>query len=590
MPILTWPFALFGLTALPGVAVIYMLRTRSRRHVVSSLMLWADQRRPRSGGLKFQRIQTPLLLILELLTVALLVLAAANPKLPTDRNRRPIVIVLDDSFSMLAGGDNSPRALGQKAIESELDSGRHSPVHFILASDLARTLGRPARTTRRAMAALDGWRCQGPAADLQAAVSLALALSASNDEGGGKARILVVTDRPPAEDPGPGDLRWLALGQARSNIAFTSAARSDRDGRRQCLIEVANFAAEQQSAVITIDGLGRPRRRTVALPAGATQAVRLDVPDPQAVIHATLGDDDLPADNSLTLLPQPQRIVRVDLSIANAALRDALTGALRASQRALVIDQRPTLLITDQSLPPPAGADTWGVQFIVDTKAEAYVGPFVVDRTHPLTDGLSLAGQVWSAAKAPPLPGQTVIAAGNVPLITERRRPGGRREIHIRLRPDISTLQDSANWPVLVSNLLEYRAAALPGAEQANVRLGAQARVALGDAVKSVTVTDPTGREVKSPAADKSASITARHPGIHTVTAGAAKYRFSANALAPDESDLRGCVTGDWGNWLTDRAVTSEYTSISWLLLLGALLAMAGCAAVVSISSRGGRR
>jgi len=588
MPILTWPVALFGLAALPGVAAIYMLRTRSRRHVVSSLMLWADQRRARAGGLKFQRIQTPLLLILELLIVAMLVLTAAGPKVPTDRNRRPLVVVLDDSFSMQAGGSGSPQALARKAIKDELDTGRHHPVQFVLASDRPRALGRPARTTQRAMAILANWTPRAPTADLQAAVALASALSAAND-GARKARILVVTDRPPPDDPGSGHLRWLALGRARANIAFTSAVRCERNGRQQCLIEVANFAAGKRSATFTIHGLGPPQRRTVALPAGATNAIRLDVPDARSVVRAALADDDLPADNSLTLLPQPQRIVRADLSIADKDLRDALARALTASGRAVTTARTPTLLITDQSPAPTAGPDAWLVQFVADAQADAYIGPFVVDRTHPLTDGLSLAGQVWAAGKASPLPGRTVVAAGNVPLIAERHRPGGRREIRIRLRPDISTVQDSANWPVLISNLLEYRAAALPGMERTNVRLGARARVALADAARTVTVTGPAGHESKSPVADRSASITVRSPGVYTVSASPAEYRFSANALAPAESDLRACVTGDWGDWLSDRAVAVEYTPIAWLLVLGALAAMAAHAAIVSGGLRGGR-
>ena len=588
MPIFTWPVALFGLAALPGVAAIYMLRTRSRRHVVSSLMLWADQRRARAGGLKFQRIQTPLLLFLELLIVAMLVLAAAGLKVPTDRNIRPLVIVLDDSFSMRAGGNNSPRALARKAIQTELDTGRHHPVQFVLASDRPGTLGRPARTTQRAMAALAGWTCRAPTADLQSAVALASALSEAND-GAGKARILIVTDHPPTDDPGPGDLRWLALGRARANIAFTAAVRSQRDGRQQCLIEVTNFAVDKRTATLTIHGLDRPQQRTAVLPAGATHAIRLDVPEAAGVVRASLADDDLPADNSLMLLPQPQRSVRVDLSIADNALRVDLARAMTASRRALITAAKPTLLITDQSPAPTVGPDTWLVQFVAEAEADAYVGPFVVDRTHPLTEGLSLAGQVWAAGKGPPPPGRTIVAAGNAPLITERHRPGGRREICIRLRPDISTLQDSSNWPVLISNLLEYRAAALPGMEQANVRLGARARVALADAARTVTVIDPDGREGKSPVSDRSASITARSPGLHTVIAGPAEYRFAANTLAPAESDLRACVTGDWGNWLSGRAMAVEYAPIAWLLVLAALVAIAAHAAIVSGGSIGGR-
>jgi hypothetical protein len=176
-----------------------------------------------------------------------------------------------------------------------------------------------------------------------------------------------------------------------------------------------------------------------------------------------------------------------------------------------------------------------------------------------------------------------------VPLVTERRRPGGRREIRIRLRPDISTLQASSNWPVLISNLLEYRAAALPGMERTNVSLGATARVALAGAARSVTVIDPDGREGKSPASDRSAAITARSPGVHTVIAGPAEHRFAANTLAPAESDLRACVTGDWGDWLSDSAVSSEYTPMAWLLVLVALAGITAHAVIVSGGFAGGR-
>jgi hypothetical protein len=588
MPILTWPFVLFGLTALPGVAAIYMLRTRSKRHVVSSLMLWTDQRRARAGGLKFQRIQTPLLLILELLIVTLLVLAAAGPKIPTARNRRPLVIVLDDSFSMRAGGENSPQALARQAIATELETGRHNPVQFVLASDRPVALGRPAWNIPLALATLENWTCQSSTADLQAAIMLATSIAQAGDQTS-KARILVVTDQKPAINPEPGDVRWLAFGQARANIAFTAAVRAERNKTQQCLIELTNFAESPQSAKITINGLEAPQQQTVTIPAGATHAIRLNVPDPKSTVHAVLADDDLTADNSLILLPQPQRIVRVDLSAAGKTMRDALTRALTASGQALLTDQRPTLQITDQMSASTTGPETWLVQFVAEAQGEAYVGPFVVDRSHPLTDGLSLAGQIWGAGKTARPHGRTIVAAGNIPLITERIRPGGRREIRVRLRPDISTLQDSANWPVLVSNMLEYRAAALAGMEQTNVRLGVRARVALDNPAQNITVTDPSGDQSKSPVADRSASIIARSPGVYTVNAGPAEYRFAANTLAPAESDLRDRTSGDWGDWLADRAVAVEYTSISWVLLLAALAMLAAHSVIVSPGARGAR-
>src|SRR5262245_49910249 len=104
LPLLTTPLALAGLLALPALVLIYWLRKSSRRLPVSSLMLWADLTEVRAGGLRIQRLQTPLLFLLELLALVFLTAAAAGPRLPIAAGQRPLVVVLDDSYSMLAGG------------------------------------------------------------------------------------------------------------------------------------------------------------------------------------------------------------------------------------------------------------------------------------------------------------------------------------------------------------------------------------------------------------------------------------------------------------------------------------------------------
>jgi len=551
-------------------------------------MLWTDQRRARAGGVKFQRIQTPLLLLLELLTVALLVLAAAGPRVPTGRHNRPLIVVLDDSYSMRAGGDNSPRARARLAIAAELETARHSPVQFVLAGVRPRVLGRPARTRERALEALDDWTCEAPSADIAAARALAESLSMAGDAVQ-KARILVVTDHAPPADIAPGDTCWRAFGQVRDNVAFTAAVRSRHGGKPTCLIEVANFSADRQSVAVSLDGVGATEPHTLDLAAGATGRLRLNLPDADATIGASLAGDALAVDNVLTLLPQPLRIVRVDLSVTGAALRRSLKRAIDASARAIITTERPTLLITDQPSAQLTARETWVVQFLAEADASAYVGPFVADRAHPLTEGLSLAGLVWAGGKTTDLPGRAVIAAGNVPLITELRKAGGRREIRIRLRPEISTLLDSTNWPVLVWNLLEYRGSALEGLRETNVRLGQSARLALTSAARSVTVTDPAGRVTKTPVSNSSATISAPRTGVFTVAAGEAKYAFAANALSPAESDLRGCALGDWGDWLSERALATEYMPIGWLLVLAAMACMVGHAAIVSHVARARR-
>ena len=94
----------------PILVGIYLLRTRSRRYPVSSLMLWMNQKRARQSGLRIKHLQTPLLFLLELLTLILLALAVAEPIIRTTKSQIPLIVVLDDSFSMLAGAEDSPKA------------------------------------------------------------------------------------------------------------------------------------------------------------------------------------------------------------------------------------------------------------------------------------------------------------------------------------------------------------------------------------------------------------------------------------------------------------------------------------------------
>src|SRR5436305_6809310 len=105
LPLLTYPLALAGLAAVPVLVAIYLLRNRFRRQPVSSLMLWEDPREAREGGTRIRRLQTPLLFLLELAAIVLLVLAATEPQVRARQGARPLVVVLDASFPMLAGRD-----------------------------------------------------------------------------------------------------------------------------------------------------------------------------------------------------------------------------------------------------------------------------------------------------------------------------------------------------------------------------------------------------------------------------------------------------------------------------------------------------
>ncbi|HEY6400249.1 MAG TPA: BatA domain-containing protein, partial [Blastocatellia bacterium] len=130
MPVFTFTLAFIALLAAPALVAIYWLRNQSRDRRVSSLLLWLDERQMWEGGRLIHRLQTPLLFFLEMLAILLLVTAAAGPMMRAGEGGRPLVVVLDDSFSMLAGAgrddaSGAARARAARAIESELKSHRY---------------------------------------------------------------------------------------------------------------------------------------------------------------------------------------------------------------------------------------------------------------------------------------------------------------------------------------------------------------------------------------------------------------------------------------------------------------------------------
>src|SRR5205823_47809 len=139
------------------------------------------------------RLQTLLLFLLELLLLALLALAAAGPFLPAPQAGRPLVVVLDDSYSMLAGDPDSPRAAALLALDKELRRSSRPAVRFVLAGDRPVLLGPPVRSTAEALRQLGRWRCQSPGAALDAALTLAA------EVGGEAAALLVLTDHAPGK-------------------------------------------------------------------------------------------------------------------------------------------------------------------------------------------------------------------------------------------------------------------------------------------------------------------------------------------------------------------------------------------------------
>ena len=580
IPTFTLPLGFLSLLAVPGLVAIYLLRTRSRRYPVSSVMLWVNQQQARQGGLRVERLQTPLLFFFELLAIILLALAVAAPIIRTTQGAIPLMVVLDDSFSMLAGVDETPKSRAIAALKEELAppgfnvfARRSYAVRYVLAGTEPQVLNEEARTVDEAIDRLEAWKCLSPSADLGAAISLAAEL------GGQKTLILVLTDESPLQILRKDRMRWWAFGIPHSNMAFVNATRTATDSGERCLLEITNLSprASRTELVVEVEGAAAQEsipplhRSTLEVEPRATRRILLNLPPKTPTLQARISDDVLAVDNEVVLFPQHRKPVLVDVRIQEPRLRSLIEHALASTDRAVLAKTGSELVFLDETAVADDSTEAWSVRVISEPESSAYLGPFVINLTHPLTEGLSLGGVVWGAGAKEQFLGTPIITAGNVPLLTDIERFAGVHEIRLRLRPDLSTLQNSPNWPILMWNLLQWRASQTPGLQRANLRLGEVAVLQTKLDTTSVEVVSPAGEMAIQSVLDRTLNLKAEAVGIYEIRVGADKYAFSSNALYQAESDLTDRVTGRWGDWGAATLRWWGYQSFAWFFLLLAI-------------------
>ena len=575
MPAFTYPLAWAAALILPALAGIYFLRHRYRRKQVSTLLLWQMHRESREGGTKKEKPRWPFVFFLELLILALLVLAATGPRWQTPLTRRPLIVVLDDSQSMLAGPEGQrPRDLATEALEDIGKKRGFRSFQLIAAGNTPRLLGDEARHPKEMEAQFEYWTCLSPDADLHTAVGLARSISH------GEADILVLTDQAPEDPPGTGRLRWVALGLPRINFAFVNAARTAHGGEDRLLLEVANPSAGEGESQLRVTTEGQLlHEEPILLPAGQSHRITVPIPANIPVLHATLSKDALPGDNSVHLVPPLRRKVRVAYDLDGHPLQPLLTETLEATGMLADSEGAPEFLLhTSDKI--PAGNHTWSLRLLpVPDEPSRFTGPFVTDTNHPATQGLSLTGAIWGGApdaqvKEDDLP---VITAGNVPLLTHYEGIDGRHHLTLQYVPEHSTLHLTPQWPALFWNLLQWRADAQPGLRESNHRMGMDLPYHPVGTEVTLRLPDGTTQQLQAPGEEIRLPIDA--PGVYQVSSGFALEEitetFAVNFLAGQESDLSQATSGEWGDWDTEKDVRIEYANFLPYLVLAALGIMA---------------
>ena len=586
------PLGLLALLAIPAIVAIHLFRRRFPVRPVAGLFLWQNPRQTPVEGRRVDRLPITTSLILECLAALALALILAGAHLSSAGGSGHLVVLLDDSASMAAANASgeSARDRAVRRVLAEVERlGARARVTLVLSGERPTVLAGPSAFAVEARPALDGWTPQA------ANHSLALGLRMARELAGRDSRLMVASDMPP-DARGAGDIAgalWVAVGEPLANAGIIAAERTlaPDEGQGTVSLTLASHSEAPAPRRVTVSAAGKDvLSRDLEVPPGIS-SLTLPLPPGLPPVRVALTDDALLRDNSVVLAEPRPRIVGVENRLREGRGREALVRALDAVSGVTRAEPGHLVFVDAADLNGSPVPGTWPVAFGSAPKAwrgrgdaTDFLGPFILEKRHPLLQGVSLGGVVWTGA-APLLPGAVhpLIAAGNQVLMG-LRASGSRDEpaALFNLDLDRTNLIRSPDWPILISNLIEMRRSGLPGPERWNYRVGEWVRVRLGRDPQG-PLRYRAGSVERTLAASRDLEFMAPAPGglLEILEGEDMLFAIGVNFLDETETDLRGRATADAGE-LADPAVLRAGSGPAFDPLFWLLLAIGGTAIVAN--------
>lgn len=465
--------ALFSAASAATVALFLLSRTR-RKQIVSTLQFWRSAVAPVETRRR-RRIEQPWSLILQLLSIAMLLLAIAQPKWGSRENgARDHVLLVDTSAWMSArGAAEQERAAALRWLHNLPKMDR---VMVVRASALPEAVTK-FETDRAPLEAAIRSSVPGAAAlDLGRAVEFAR--QAQRVQGGKPGEIVYAgAGRSDGDAPASTQgVRWLRIDLPRENLGLTKIAlhRPPNDPALwKVFVTVHNYGPAPRNAPLALVFGGAPAgARSVVAPGGGEVVAEFDLRTRAAgILEARLmAQDALSADDRATLEIPGQPVLRVAVfSDDPAAWRPVLAAEARVDARfypASAYRPKPDadLLILDRmaAVPPPQIDSLW-------IQPPAQSSPIPVRATVPDAEisfwhnEQRLGTGIHSRDARV---GRSLIfgaAAGDVTVVESKEGPllvtrasGGSKIAVLGFDPLRSSMQFELAVPLLFANLFEW--------------------------------------------------------------------------------------------------------------------------------------
>ena len=322
-----WPLAL--LVLVPIIILLYILKQEAKQQSFSSTMLWQEVYRNIEATKPWEKLKKNLLMILQILTVLLFILALMGPWLKAlGSQASQVVLVLDTSASMdtlYEKGQTRLDAAKEAACSYVDDLPGGAVIHVISSNQQAVLVLSNSKDKTEAKNRIRGLEQTSLSGDLSGSLGLVQSCASQSED----AQVVFFTDT--AFDKGDMEASVVSFYNEQVNLSVDTVSYAEKEEVLLVLVQVTNYSDEEQSREINLYGEDADGEETlldiasVQVPAGESQAVylELDAEGPVAdvqVLRAELNENDaLEGDNTSWCVLQETRESRV-LLLTNSNL------------------------------------------------------------------------------------------------------------------------------------------------------------------------------------------------------------------------------------------------------------------------------
>jgi hypothetical protein len=594
-----WSALIAAAVAVPLLLLLYFLRLRRQRLRVPSTLLWEKSFEDLQANALFQRLRWSLILLLQLILLAALLLALAQPAVRGETGiASRTVLLIDRSASMNAAIDGQRTRLDAakdiaRGMINALGRSDRTRQMMIVAFGATPQVVSVYESNRAALLdALNSITATDEQADLGAALDLAGAYAGATENSELQPPEVVLlsdgcvqragTNSNPGFSLRSGTFRFVQvemedMRQSTDNIGIaTFSVRRDADDPARVLAfaRVLNAGPRPVEVAFTLwvdDGAAAALKRTIPaateigpgedsftqaleVPAGAILSIRhsrrdqlaaddvawLVLPAPARPRIALVHPNNAAADpflEDLLAAIEPQQV----LALSAEAWSNRFSGTAQLEQFDLaVFDRVPATPL------PAIPSLTFGAAppplRMLDAPGGTGGQPILSwDRQHPLMRNVALDTIVYTGFSGFQIPAAaTALAFGpDGPVVMEVRSRDSRHVV-------VGFEFRKSNWPLHVSsavfmqNVIEYLTLARLGTTGLSYRAGDSVTVRAGPDGDEVRIEGPMRMRVVVEPGGGVRLPALRRAGLYTVTGAAAPFeRIAVNVASDSETDIR---------------------------------------------------